>query len=95
MAKSSTSFGKGNCANPGGRPALPKEIREACQAVSLEAVLVLTDLMRNTAVKPVDRINACDKLLNRAYGTPPQAVEISGKDGDPFTHSLITVTFEK
>ena len=89
----SGSFKKGNCANPGGRPALPKEVREACQNVTLEAVGILTEIMRNKKSRDTDRIKSCEIILNRAYGAPEQA--ITGAGGGPIEHSLVTVSFEK
>jgi hypothetical protein len=89
----SGSFKKGCTGNPGGRPALPAEIRALCQSVTVEGVNILTEIMRNKESRDTDRIKACEIILNRAYGAPEQA--ITGADGGPLTHALVSVSFEK
>lgn len=74
---------KGQVLNPGGRPKIPEDVKEACKAASVEAVDVLLTLMRSEDTNAGERIKAAVAILNRAWGTPAQSVEISGKEGEP------------
>ena len=74
---------KGQVLNPGGRPKIPEDVKEACRAASIEAVDILLALMRSKDTNPGERIKAATTILNRAWGTPVQAVEVSGKEGEP------------
>ena len=75
-------FKKGVSGNPSGRPAVPAEVRDACRALSLEAIQVLERAMRAKDVKA--RIAAANALLDRAWGKPNQPL---GNDPDnPLTN---------
>ena len=74
-------FKKGNPG--GGRPKIPEEIRDAARAASPKAIEILIKIMTNDDTNDGDRIKAAVAILNRAYGTPAQSVEISGKEGEP------------
>ena len=79
------TFQPGNRANPGGRPKVPPELREAAKSAAPEALQTAIDLMRNPGVEPADRLRAASIVLDRAYGKPVQATEISGPDGGAIT----------
>jgi len=74
---------KGESGNPNGRPKLPEEIRDAARAASPKAIQVLVDIMSSDEANQGERIKAAIAILNRAYGTPPQSVEVTGKEGEP------------
>jgi hypothetical protein len=74
---------KGQVLNPGGRPKIPEDVKEACRAASIEAVEILLSLMRSEDTNAGERIKAATTILNRAWGTPPQSMEITGKEGEP------------
>jgi hypothetical protein len=61
-------FKPGNNANPGGRPKLPAEIREAALALTPEAIETLGKIMRDERTPPATRVIAADKILDRALG---------------------------
>jgi len=82
-------FAPGKSANPGGRPKIPEEVRDAARALSLEAIKILAGVMRGAKTRPGDKIRAAETLLNRAWGTPASSVEITGKDGQPIEVALI------
>jgi len=72
----SNPIGKpGYTGNPGGRPKMPPELREAIQGHSAKAVEVLASILADPAAKAADRIRAAEVLLARAWGLPVQAVE--------------------
>jgi hypothetical protein len=73
---------KGQVLNPTGRPKIPEDIKDACKAASIEAIGILLSLMRSEDTNAGERIKAATTILNRAWGTPAQSVEISNKDGE-------------
>lgn len=79
MARSSTTFGPNNNANPRGRPAVAKEIKEIARQYTDEAVAALRAALKNKG----ERSTAASILLAYGYGKPPQAVELTGKDRGP------------
>lgn len=80
-------FKKGNPG--GGRPKLPEEIRDAARAASPKAIETLIKIMDNDDCNDGERIKAAVAILNRAYGTPAQSVEISGKEGGPIGFKFV------
>ena len=70
-------FVAGNSANPGGRPKIPDEVREAIRAACPEAVEFLIEIMRNPGEKTPYRLDAIKTILDRAYGKPAQAQDIT------------------
>lgn len=70
-------FVKGQSGNPSGRPKMPKEVKEAFKAASPEALKTLKKILTDPAAKDSDRIRAAEIILDRAYGKPAQAVDIT------------------
>src|SRR5262245_3715954 len=66
-------FKKGESGNPGGRPKLPTEVKEAFQARAPEALAVLVRCLESSD----DRIAmlAAQAILDRGYGKPVQQVD--------------------
>ena len=60
--------------NPGGRPKLPADIREAFKAKAPEALEVLTRCLQSDD----DRIAmmAAQAILDRGYGKPTQSIDV-------------------
>lgn len=67
--------------NPGGRPAITREVRELAQKHSLAAVERLAELMHSDDERVA--VSATTALLDRAVGKPTQALEVSGPEGAP------------
>ena len=63
----------GHSLNPGGRPALPADLREAAQAHSSKAMTVLAEMLDDP--DPRVRIRAAEVLLDRGYGKPTQQID--------------------
>ena len=73
-------FQRGRSGNPGGRPKLPADIREAFKAKAPEALEVLTRYLQSAD----DRIAmmAAQAILDRGYGRPTQSIDANIND-DP------------
>jgi len=72
----------GESGNPGGRPAVAKEIRELARQytdVAIEALRSIALSGKNESA----RVAAAQALLDRGYGKPKQGLEVSGADGGP------------
>ena len=73
-------FQRGQSGNPGGRPKLPADIREAFKAKAPEALEVLTRCLQSDD----DRVAmmAAQAILDRGYGRPTQSIDANIND-DP------------
>ncbi len=60
-----------------GRPKIPDNVKEAIRAACPEAVQYLIEVMRNPKEKTAHRLEAAQTLLDRGYGKPTQAQDIS------------------
>ena len=70
-------FKPGQSGNPGGRPKIPEDVKMAFRAACPEAVEILIGIMRNPKEKTPYRLDAIKTILDRAYGRPVQAQDIS------------------
>ena len=68
-------FVAGKSGNPGGRPKIPDDVKEATRAACPKAVAVLVALLDDK--KSLIRLEAAKTLLDRAYGKPTQMQDIS------------------
>jgi hypothetical protein len=72
-------FVKGRSGNPGGRPAVPPELREAARARTLEALETLTTIMRDDKAPAAARVSAATAVLDRAWGKPAQSLQVDDR----------------
>lgn len=70
-------FVKGSSGNPGGRPAVIKEVRELAQKHAPAAIERLAMLVQDPDGRVA--VAACNALLDRAVGKPVQAVEVDAR----------------
>jgi hypothetical protein len=84
---------------PGGRPKGVTNFRADIAKIEARKYVVetITEMVRlmRTSTSDAVRLEACEKLLNRAVGRPPQAVELTGKDGGPVQHEDVTNDAER
>jgi hypothetical protein len=71
-------YAKGQSGNPSGRPKTPQEVKDAFRKHTMEAKDVLVSIMNDAENKAGDRVRAAVTILNRAWGTPEQAVTVAG-----------------
>lgn len=76
-------FVKGNRANPGGRPKSNHKITELARQHTELALRTLAEIAGDEEAPHSARVSACSALLDRGWGKPPQAMEVSGRDGQP------------
>lgn len=83
----STSWKPGQTGNPGGRPKMPPEEREAWRALAIKSRVKLDELLDDPET-PIQMIPKIAEIANnRAWGTPMQSVELTGADGGPLAFS--------
>jgi hypothetical protein len=68
-------FKPGNNANPGGRPKVPEEIKEAFRKLTPTAIRVLTEILNDSEAKHADRLKAVETVLDRSLGKAVQQIE--------------------
>jgi hypothetical protein len=75
-------FRKGQSGNPGGRPKVLGDVQELARQHAPRAIVELARLALK-AKSETARIAAIRELLDRGYGRPRQAMEVSVPAGDP------------
>lgn len=73
-------FVKGQCGNPGGRPAVVREVRSLARQYTEAAVLTLVSIAADRKAPAAARVSACAELLNRGHGRPETAT--AAADGE-------------
>src|SRR5262245_41799636 len=77
MAKSGTTWVKGQSGNPAGRPKEVGHVRELAKQYTAAAIDTLVKVMEDEKAPPSARVGAAEAILARAYGRPNQAIEMS------------------
>jgi hypothetical protein len=87
-----TSFKPGVAPNPGGRPKTSEEFKFLIKEYSVDAAHRIRWMMDH-ADDHKTQLQAAIYIIDRAYGKPVQANEISGPNGSPLTPpDLVFVT---
>jgi hypothetical protein len=63
--------------NPGGRPAVVRELRDMAQAEGYNCIQTLIAIRDNETFPPITRIAAANSLLDRGFGRPMTSVAIA------------------
>ena len=87
------AFEKGKSGNPGGRPKEVAEVRRLAKEHGLAAIERLAELMSSDNERTA--VAACEAILNRGYGRPPQSVSLTGDEDSPVFPNKITVNVVK
>jgi hypothetical protein len=83
------SWKPGQSGNPGGRAAMPPELRELARAKGPAALQIALDLMDNATSEAV-RLAAAREVLDRGYGKAQQFVDATS-GGEPIPISIIRI----
>ena len=75
--RNSKSWVKGQSGNPGGRPKMPEDLKRAMQGLAEDAIKVLREALSSDDERV--RIMAAGHVLDRGYGKPIQAVDLTAK----------------
>jgi hypothetical protein len=84
----STSFRPGQSGNPTGRPKRPatietrrifRDVLTAARERTQDAIDTLASIMRDPKAPAAARVSAAQALLDRGYGKPAQAIEVSAQ----------------
>ena len=84
----STSFRPGQSGNPTGRPKRPatiearrifRNVLTAARERTQDAIDTLASIMRDPKAPAAARVSAAQALLDRGYGKPAQAIEVSAE----------------
>jgi hypothetical protein len=70
-------YKKGQSGNPGGRPRALVSVMEEARKHTLDAMRVLSELMRVAKSESV-RLNAAEAIRSRGWGRPVQAFQVDG-----------------
>lgn len=87
-------FKKGKSGNPGGRPKLPEDVKAALEMASVQAVVQGVALMTAKKTPASVAADLSKYFIDRRWGKVPQAVELSGKDGNPIQTEDVTTPME-
>lgn len=88
------AFVKGQSGNPGGRAKVTvngMSLTEMARVHTEKALKALVEVVSNEEAPESARISAATALLDRGWGRPAQAVELSGPDGGPIQTENIDV----
>lgn len=73
-------FQPGNNMNPTGRPKVVAHVRELARKYTETAILTIADIMNDENSSASVRLAAANTLLDRAWGRPEQAIQVSNTD---------------
>lgn len=66
---------------------MPEDVKQMARAATADAIACLVRIVRNPKAPPSAQVSAADSLLNRAWGRPEQAVNVTAD----MTGSLVDV----
>ena len=70
-------FKPGESGNPGGRPKIVGEVQELARKATPMAIKTLERIAGDQKAPPAAQVSAATALLDRAWGRPAQALDVS------------------
>jgi hypothetical protein len=89
MARTRTTFRKGQSGNPRGRPKVVQEVRELAREHTEAAIRTLVEIMKDGGQDPRARVAAANSILDRGHGKPQQSVNVQTEVRQPETVVLV------
>ena len=77
--------------NPGGRPAVAPEVRDAARAYTADMLGVLVSVAMDEAAPPAARVTAATAVLDRGHGKPVASIEAKVAVADVSAMHLATL----
>jgi len=74
----------GQSGNPGGRPKMPPELLQRLRDFTPRVIEIWQEIANDTRLKPEPRLRATELIAERAYGKPPQDLNLGGQPDNPF-----------
>lgn len=75
----------GQSGNPGGRPAVIREVRDLARAHTVTAFNTLLSVCENCKAPPAARVAAAAHILDRGFGKPQQSIVSTIRDARRYT----------
>ncbi len=76
-------FAPGQSGNPSGRPKVNAEAQALARLHTRDAITALASIAKDKDQPAAARVTASTALLDRAWGRPAQAMEVTGAGGGP------------
>jgi hypothetical protein len=83
MARTRTTFQKGQTGNPRGRPKVVREVRDLARQHTGDAIRVLASIMNDEGQDARARVAAANAILDRGNGKPQQSVNVQAEVMQP------------
>jgi hypothetical protein len=88
MARSSTTFQKGQVTNPKGRPKQDPEFQKLLQANTVNSLKTIISFANGECEEESNQLKAAQYIIDRAYGKAPQAINLGDNEGGKFSISV-------
>ena len=75
--------------NPGGRPKAIAEVVELAREHTTNAIEKLVEIINNPKANAQARVKAIEVLLDRGYGRPAQALDVTGMGSQVLSFTLV------
>lgn len=75
----------GQSGNPGGKPAVIRELRDLARAYTQESIDTLAAIMKDKKAPPAARVAAVAHILDRGYGKPTQNINAQVRNAQKMT----------